>query len=387
MRYFDHNASAPLLPAARTAWLEASEQFFGNPSSPHRVGGRADRALTDARERLAGFLGCEPLDVAWTSGATESANLVMHHAAVTLDPATEVWLSGIEHPSVLRAATTRFPGRHRFIPVSRAGQVDLHWLSQNLRKNRPGLIAVMAANNETGVHQPWREVLALCQEHGVPFFCDAAQWLGRESAAGLGQSDWVSGCAHKFGGPRGIGFLKGPARGRWAPLMVGGPQEDGRRAGTENVAGALALVAALAEREGALARHEQASRLAWRSAFEQTIRQQLPGCEIVGEASPRLWNTVSALMPAADCQKRWVVKLDKAGFATSTGSACASGQEKASHVLLAMGYHPDEASRVLRFSSGWETTPEDWQALAAALAGIQEDFGGSSTAEQLCGSA
>jgi len=233
---------------------------------------------------------------------------------------------------------------------------------------------VMAANNETGVHQPWREVLALCRDHGVPFFCDAAQWLGREPAAGLGGCDWVSGCAHKFGGPRGIGFLKGPARGRWAPLLVGGPQEEGRRAGTENVAGAWSFAAALTEREAALGRDEQAVRLTWRNEFVQAMQRSLPGFELVGASSPRLWNTVSALMPAADCLQRWVVKLDKAGFAVSTGSACASGQEKPSHVLLAMGYHPDEAGRVLRFSSGWETSAEDWQALATALAGIPGNF-------------
>src|SRR6185503_5821875 len=111
-------------------------------------------------------------------------------------------------------------------------------------------VGVMAANNETGVLQPWMDVLALCRERGIPFFCDAAQWVGKLPAAGLGRADYVSGCAHKFGGPTGVGFLKVPGRVR--PLLVGGPQEDGQRAGTENVAGVLAMTAALVDREAAM---------------------------------------------------------------------------------------------------------------------------------------
>ena len=372
MRYFDHNASSPLLPQAREAWLDASEKFFGNPSSPHRVGARADRALTEAREGLAAFLGCDALDIVWTSGATESNNMVLHHAALALDAPAEVWVSAIEHPCVQRATATLFPKRHRLIPVTGAGVVEVGWLKKHLDRGRPGLVAIMAANNETGVLQPWPEVLALCRKRKIPFFCDAAQWIGRLAAKGLGRCDFVSGCAHKFGGPKGVGFLKCPSRGRLQPLVVGGPQEDGRRAGTENVAGVLSMLAALEVREAALAGGEERQRLKWRESFEQTLRRTLPGVEVVGRTSDRLWNTVSALMPQADCQQRWVVKLDKTGFAVSTGSACASGQEKPSHVLAAMGYAPAATGRVLRFSSGWETTPADWSALAKALLSVHK---------------
>ena len=315
----------------------------------------------------------------WTSGATEANNMVLHHAACALPGTAEVWISAIEHPCVLRATATHFPQRHRLIPATRSGVIDLDWLKENLQRDRPGLVAVMAANNETGVLQPWEEALQLCREREVPFFCDAAQWLGRLPAKGLGQCDFVSGCAHKFGGPKGVGFLKCPARGRLQPLVVGGPQEDGRRAGTENVAGVLSLVAALEVRESALANGQERQRLAWRNAFEQTLQQSLPGVEIVGRTSRRLWNTVSALMPAADCQQRWVVKLDKIGFAVSTGSACASGQEKPSHVLAALGYAPAEAGRVLRLSSGWETTPADWDALAEGLLAVHNEMLGRAT--------
>lgn len=371
MIYFDHNATTPLSATAREAWLRASEEFIGNPSSPHRLGSRADRALTEAREELAGILGCDALDIAWTSGATESNNLVLHHIAMTTPADTQVWLSAIEHPCVLEAAQKWLPGRHRLIPVTRAGVVDLEWLRSELVKERPALIAVMAANNETGILQLWREVGEICHQAGVPYFCDAAQWLGKLPGKGLGEGDFVSGCAHKFGGPKGVGFLKCPGKGKVTPLIVGGPQEEGRRAGTENVAGVLAMIASLREREAALARGEQAVLQKAKEAFEAELLSALPGSEIVGAGQGRLWNTVSALMPEADCQQRWVVKLDKAGYAVSTGSACSSGKEVPSHVLQAMGYGPSDSGRVLRFSSGWETPIRSWNELLGALRQVQ----------------
>ena len=361
MLYFDHNATSPLSPAAREAWLDATARFIGNPSSPHRLGDRADRALAQARERLAGWLGCAAETIVWTSGATESNNTAVAHFAAAGDG--EAWVSAVEHPCVLAAVRRHFAGRHRLIPVRRDGIVEVDWLRAEFSKLRPAFVGAMAANNETGVLQPWREVLALCRENGVPFFCDAAQWIGKLPARGLGESDAVSGCAHKFGGPPGVGFLKAPARLR--PLIVGGPQEDGRRAGTENVPGVLAMIAALAERESA--GDAVGEKIAMRARFEAELCAALPGIEIVGAGAERLWNTASAIMPEIDCRQRWVVKLDKLGFAVSTGSACASGKEEPSHVLAAMGFTPAQAARVLRFSSGWETRAADWSALRDGL--------------------
>lgn len=367
MFYFDHNATTPLLPEARQAWLEACDQFIGNPSSPHRLGSRADAALGEARHKLATCLGCDELDIVWTSGATESNNAVLHHAAATLPGDSTIWLSAIEHPCVIEAAAHYFPNRHVLIPVSREGVVDLEWVRSRFKKSKPGLIAVMAANNETGVLQPWCEVLTLSRKHGVPFFCDAVQWIGKLPAAGLGECDYVSGSAHKFGGPKGVGFLKVPRKGRFEGLLHGGPQEERRRAGTENVAGVLAMLAALDVREAMLKRGEYETRLKWRRAFERKLVKDLKGTEILGAKSDRLWNTVAALLPVEDCRQRWVVRLDKAGFAVSTGSACASGKEQPSHVLSAMGYTTG-TDRAIRFSSGWETTQEDWQQLLSTLA-------------------
>jgi len=360
--YFDHNATSPLCEAAKTAWLDATERFIGNPSSPHRLGARADAALGKARERLAEFLGCEPHEIVWTSGATESNNTVIHHFST--EPG-EALVSAIEHPCVLASVRRHFAGRHQLLPVTPDGALELAALEIAIQKKRPAFVALMAANNETGVLQPWREALELCRTHDIPFFCDAAQWIGKLPARNLGQCDFVSGCAHKFGAPQGIGFLKCPPRTR--PLLVGGKQEEGRRAGTENVAGVLAMIAALEVRENAIASNEIAARQLWQSDFIERLIRALPGTSIVGNGNDRLWNTVSAIMPEIDCRQRWVVKLDKLGFAVSTGSACASGKEETSHVLDAMTYTPGEASRVLRFSSGWETAPADWERLLDGL--------------------
>src|ERR1700679_1594163 len=259
--YFDHNATSPLCEPAKEAWLDAIARYPGNPSSPHRGGARAAAALSQAREKLAAWLHCEPAEIVWTSGATEANNTVLHHAAQTASG--EAWISAIEHPCVLESTRRHFPKRHRLIPVTSNGILDLAWLERSLKDQSPSLVALMAANNETGVLQPWREAMTLCRKRGIPFFCDAAQWIGKLPASGLGDADFVSGCAHKFGGPQGVGFLKCPQKLR--PLLVGGPQEDGRRAGTENVAGILSMIAALEFREDTLKTGAAAERMTWRT--------------------------------------------------------------------------------------------------------------------------
>jgi cysteine desulfurase len=382
MIYFDHNATTPLMPQAQQAWIDAAERYVGNPSSLHRPGARSEAALQEARRKIAVTLGCDALDIIWTSGATESSNAALHHFSETLGSRKEAWLSAAEHPCTMEAARRWFPGRLRLIPVGKGGTVRLDWMKTKLRGKTPGLVAIMAANNETGVLQPWQQALAICRESNVPFFCDAAQWIGKLPAHGLGQCDLVSGAAHKFGGPKGVGFLKCPSKGRFHPLIRGGPQQEGRRAGTENVAGVLSMVAALQAREAAFGHEEAQSlmeggaavlpkavelRMTWRDDFEQQLLRAVPGARIIGSGQRRLWNTVCVLMPRTDCRQRWVVKLDKLGLAVSTGSACSSGREKPSHVLKAMGFPAADSARVLRFSSGWETSQEQWRELLDGL--------------------
>ncbi len=360
MLYFDHNATHPISATAKRVWLEAVEKFPANASSPHRLGQRAETALDDARGRLAKLLDCSAEEIVFTSGATESANTVLAQF-------DEKLVSAIEHPCVIEPSHGA-----RTIPVASSGVVDAAWLGAELSGCRPALVAVMAANNETGVLQPWREMFAFCHKAGVPFFCDAAQWIGKLPSCGLGVCDFVSGCAHKFGGPQGVGFLKCPRD--FSPLLRGGPQENGRRAGTENVAGILAMVAALEEREAAMSTTNK--RAAWRDDFEKELCSALPTARVLGAEAPRLWNTSSVIMPEQpDCRRRWVVVMDRLGFAVSTGSACASGKEKPSHVLTAMNIPPDDAGRALRFSAGWETTSDDWARLLEGAKSAAREMG------------
>ncbi len=373
MLYFDHNATSPLCSEARAAWLQATDEFIGNPSSPHRLGRRAEVALDRARETLAGMLDCQPHEIVWTSGATESVNTAVQHVA---GGEGDALLSPIEHPCVIQSARRWFGGRVRFVPLLPSGALDLGALEEALRKQRPAFVAGMAANNETGALQPWQDIRVLCGTYEVPLLCDAAQWIGKLPARGLGECDFVSGCAHKFGGPPGVGFLKARG-GSLKPLILGGGQEDGRRSGTENVPGVLAMIAALEARESALAVDEHQERRGWKEEFIAGVLNRFDDAQVVAQEGDTLWNTVSMVMPEVDCRQRWVVKLDKLGFAVSTGSACASGKENPSHVLTALGFSPALAARVLRFSSGWETTRQDWQSLRlgieAAFAEMQAD--------------
>jgi cysteine desulfurase len=369
---FDHNATHPLSETAKRAWLDAVEKFPANPSSPHRLGQRAEAALQNARERLAAMLVCGAEEIVFTSGATESNNLAVHHFAWR--QTGEGWCSGIEHPSMIEPVTSRFNSRFRLIPPQKDGRLMLEWLSKRIGEVKPKFFALMAANNETGVIQPLRDALSICRSAGVPLVCDATQWIGKLPAREIASCDFVTASGHKFGGPRGVGFLKGPQK--IAAMLLGGPQEECRRAGTENVAGILAMVAALEECEGAMRDGAMRERYAWRDEFERDLIAALPGARVLGSDVERLWNTVSVIMPETpDCRRRWVVVMDKLGFAVSTGSACASGKEKPSHVLTAMGVTPEDAGRALRFSAGWGTTREDWRALLEGVKAAVREMG------------
>ena len=214
MFYFDYNATAPVMREAREAWLGATEKIHGNPSSPHAYGNAAHKALAEAREKLAHFMNCSPADIIWTSGATEANNMAMHHFALTLPSNSEIWISAIEHPCVHDSSRHYFGKRVKTIPVTHGGVVDVDWLTAEMADKRPALVCVMAANNETGVVQPWREILAICQAYEVPFLSDAVQWLGKAPASGLGECDYVTGAAHKFGGPRGVEIGRASCRER-----------------------------------------------------------------------------------------------------------------------------------------------------------------------------
>lgn len=374
MPYFDHNATTPPAPVARAAWQQAMDESWQNPSSPYRDAARVRVRLEQAREEVAEVLECPPEQVVFNSGATEGAATLFAHWAHTLPADRLVAVNPTEHPCVVEAARRNFsPERLAWLAVGADGVVCLDRLEALLASGTVGAVSVMAANNETGVIQPWREIGAVCRGHRVPYHCDAAQWLGKLPAGGLGQVDWVTAAAHKFGGPKGTGLVKLPGDAGDYRAQTGGEQEHGHRAGTEDYAGVAAMVAALTEAEEGKVLHESV-RADERDRFVAEVRAALPGVRVVGEGADRLWNTVSLILPRGE-NVRWVTKLDRLGFQVSTGSACATGREGPSHVLAAMGVPPDEARRVIRISAGWETAAGDWQGLVAALVTVGEGIG------------
>lgn len=375
MTYFDWNATAPLHEAARKRFLEATEDAWANPSTPYRRGVQSRLALDEARCELAALAGVGPEAVIFTSGATEANNGMLREGARRSGGQDEIWISAVEHPSVSEAASFFWGAdRVRCLPVGATGVLDLNRFQEWLRKGRPGMVSVMAANNETGVLQPWREVQQLCGEEGIPFHCDAVQWFGKED----GQVCWeglagVTLSGHKFGGPKGVGALLVGPEWKGLTLQAGGAQELDSRAGTENIPAVLAMVAALKAR---LTPPPGGHRRAARDRFERALLERWPGeVAIHGHGSERLWNTSSVCLPEFRSE-RWILQLDRSGFEVSSGSACSTGKAGPSAVLRAMGVSDEAIRRTIRISSGWETEAGDWDGLLEALVTVRERLSG-----------
>jgi cysteine desulfurase len=348
--YADHNATSPLRPAALAA-MTAALGDVGNPSSIHTEGRAARARIEAARAGVAALAGAEPRHVLFTSGASEAA-------ATALTPALGdrlVVFAG-EHPCV--AAGGRFaPEAMRIAPCDGQGRIDIDALAAMI--DGPVVLALQAANNETGVIQPVAEAAALVHAQGGTVICDAVQAAGRigfdlETCG----ADWALVSAHKLGGPPGAGALIG--RGAFPPeaaLIRGGGQERGARAGTPN-APSLAGFGAAA-REAVAMRETEAARLAaLRDGFEAALREAIPDLVVFGEGAARLPNTSCVAVPGLAAQTA-LMALDLAGVAASTGSACSSGKIGRSATLAAMGVTPDMAEGALRFSFGWSTTEAD----------------------------
>ncbi len=371
--YFDHNATAPLHPAARAAWLEAADRFWANPSSLYAKATSARDLLADCRERLADLLGCsDPSRIVFTAGATAANNVLARYLSPSAPPDAIALLSPLEHTAVDTSIRAAFPGRVSEIGVDADGVVTPESLAHALDDHGGRAIAavsVMSASNESGVIQPWPELASLCRDRHIPFHTDAAQWLGKLPAAGLAVCDWVTGSGHKFGGPRGIGFLVVPAHARFRGDL-GGPQEQGQHAGTENLPGIAGMIGALEAREQELpAIAKQGA--AHRDAAIELFRKLLPAARVVSGNAERLWNTLAILISGADSRKL-VAALDRAGIEASTGSACSSGAASAARVVAAiapsLGLAPGTPAGMVRFSAGPDTTAADWQAAMHALA-------------------
>ncbi|MDA1039106.1 MAG: aminotransferase class V-fold PLP-dependent enzyme [Planctomycetota bacterium] len=372
MLYFDCNATVPLHPAARRAWLDVTDRVWHNPSSLYAAATAARDLLDDCRERLADLLVCDPARIIFTAGATAAVNMLARHLGRSAPAHGGAVISAIEHPCVRESFLAAMPGRTREIPVNGQGVVALDAVADLLDAAPlpPGVVSVMAASNEVGTIQPWRDVAHLCHARHVAFHTDAAQWLGKLPARGLGDCDWVSGSGHKYGGPKGVGFLVVPIDGSTFRGDRGGPQEDGRHAGTEDVAAIAAMLAALEAREQEIATGIDV-RAAARDAAERRLQERLPVAIVVGQQTERLWNTSALIIPGADGRKL-VSRLERAGVAASTGSACSAGSDSTSRITTAigadaLGITATDLRGMVRLSAGWDTPAAAWMKAADAI--------------------
>lgn len=370
--YFDWNATAPLREEARFAMNEALA-VTGNASSVHAEGRAVRRLVEEARAHVAKLVGAKAKNVTFTSGATES-NMMALTPALELGGCKmlrdRLFVSAIEHPSVRSGG--RFAAEDvEELPVTDDGVVDLVALKRALKKAERPLVSVMLANNETGVIQPIAEIAEIVHEEQGVLHVDAVQGPGRIDCdiATLG-ADLMSISSHKLGGPQGAGALIGSGDIHIVdPLIKGGGQERGQRAGTENVAAIVGFGAAsVAAKKLEIDRVVQL-----RDRLETGIMTTAPNAVIFGGSSPRLPNTTLFAVPGMKAETA-IIAFDLNGIAVSSGSACASGKVQASHVLAAMGVEPALARGAVRVSLGWSTTEEGvdkflktWNMLAGSL--------------------
>lgn len=342
--YLDYNATAPVSQVVKDTIIEAMDKYWGNSFSQHNLGRETGYAIDRARNSIADVLSVSPKKIRFTSGASEGNSWILRH----FRERGKVLVSAIEHPSVYSYGDL-------FIPVSENGQIHLESLESILENNRKdiSLISVMAANNETGVIQPTAEILKLARRFELPFHCDATQVLGKIEQ--IPTADYLTFSSHKVGGPKGMGCVVLAAE--IDPLIQGGPQERGSRAGTHNVSSILGFASAIT--------NIHYPNIAIRELMEGELVRM--GAIIIGQESPRLPNTVcAAFQQPGDLL---TMALDLKGIAVSTGSACSSGAPEVSQTLKAMNVEV----LPVRFSFGPELDRKGCEYVLKGVRTILED--------------
>jgi len=370
MIYLDYNATTPLCDAAREAMLPYLARRFGNPSSVHAAGREARAAVDDARDKLAALLHAKPHEIIFTGGGTESCNLAV------LGLARRGSLRGghlvsnkAEHHAVLNALEHLEQHENfevTWLDISRDGIIDLDQLAAAIRPETR-LVSIMTANNETGVIQPMREISKICRERGVLLHSDMVQSFGKIDTD-VSLVDAASFAAHKFYGPKGVGFLYLRSGLSIQPIMFGGAHENERRPGTENVA-AIAGMAAAAEWTLRDCESEQEREGQLRDELWTRISQNVPDAKQNAANALRLANTLNVSLLGIDSEML-LIALDLEGVCASSGSACMVGSVVASHVLLAMGLPIERARSAVRFSLGKWTTADEIKAAGDAIGKI-----------------
>ncbi len=361
--YLDNNATTKPAPQVLAAMTEVAQSAWANPSSIHRAGQAARRQVELARESVCGLIGCEDRELIFTSSGTEAANLAILGTLAAQSNRNVLVTSRLEHSAVRELAESLEERGNEVIWLAndRNGLVDVDLLRDLLtrRANDIALVSIMWANNETGVIQPVREIGATCREQGVPFYTDATQWVGKmpTDLASL-PIDLLTFAAHKFHGPKGVGGLFVKRNLRIEPQMIGGGQERGRRAGTENVAGivGMGVAAGLAKQWLAANGHERVAAL--RNSFERHIVETVQDASINAVEAPRMGDVTNIAFAKLEAEAI-LLMLSERGVCASAGAACSSGSVEPSAVLLAMGLPPELAFGSIRFSLSRDTTEQE----------------------------
>jgi cysteine desulfurase len=369
MIYLDYNATTPICPAAREAMEPFLSRHYGNPSSVHAAGREARAGVDDARDRLADLIGAKPHELIFTGSGTESNNLaVLGLARAHTGRGRHLICASTEHHAVLNAFEHlghREGFEVTFLPVDRHGRIDPDELARAIRRDT-ALVSIMAANNETGVLQPMRELARVCEERGVLLHSDMVQSFGKvETYLDESGCAAASFAAHKFYGPKGAGFLYLRAGVPIEALQFGGAHENQRRPGTENVA-AIAGMAAAAEFVLRDREQEQEREEILRDRLWKHVGAACPEAIQNGDVPDRLANTLNISFPGLSSETI-LMALDLEGVCASSGSACMVGSVVASHVLLAMGLSAELAGAAVRFSLGRETTEDEIDRAGASV--------------------
>ena len=355
--YLDHNATQPLRPESKEAMIEAMGPPL-NASSIHEAGRKARHMVEEARRQIADGLKTRHADLTFTSGATESNNMVLAGFETIIT-------STVKHSAILAPR----PDAIR-VGVDEHGLIDLLALEDVLSKipsskRASTLVSIIGANNETGVVQPLTQIGALCASYEVAFHSDMVQMVGKMPIdVNIEGLCFASVSAHKVGGPSGIGALWIKAGLTLPALLLGGGQEQGRRPGTENVLGIIGFGAAMKAAIDDLSHYDEMAQ--WRDEAEADLMNMRDDVTLFGATAPRLGNTMSLALSSMPSHTA-LMALDLKGFCLSSGSACSSGKVKSSHVIHAMG-HQDLAGHMLRISGGWTTKRDDFQRLVKAIA-------------------
>ena len=362
--YLDNNATTRVDPAVVEEMLPYLTEFYGNPSSGYRFGKKVGKALDQARERVAGLLGCEPGEIVFTSCGTESTNAAIASALLMDGDRQHIVTTRVEHSATLKhcEALAKRGTEVTWLGVDEHGQIDLAELERAIRPDT-AIVTAMWANNETGVLFPIAEIAAIVRARGALFHTDAVQAIGKiPIRLADAKINFLSLSGHKLHCPKGVGVLYVNRRTKFTPYLIGGGQENGKRAGTENVASIVGLGKAC-EVAGEFMEHETTEVRAMRDEFESGVLARVEGSQVNGDAVNRLPNTSNLAFEGIDAEGVLML-LDQHGVCCSSGSACTTGSVHASHVLKAMGFSDDRARASLRFSfSRFNTRAEVAKAL------------------------